>query len=107
MPGPILTSIDQIKCAHAGTATAVAPNPKVTINGQPVVTIATQYTVAACTFPSMSSGAPPCVKAQFTTGSTKVTSYGQFVLVGSSQGTTLPNGTPTIVIPNPKNPIAQ
>jgi len=107
MPGPMLTSTTQIKCAHAGTATPVSTNPKVTINAQPVVTIATQYTVAGCTFPSMSSGAPPCVKAQFTSASTKVTSYGQFVLLGDSQATTLPNGTPAIIVPNPKNPIAQ
>lgn len=107
MPGPILTSTDQIQCAHAGRATPVTVSPNVTINGQPVVTIATQYTVAGCTFPAISSGGPPCVKAQFTTGSAKVTSFGQFVLIGTSQGTTLPNGTPTVVVPNPKNPIAQ
>jgi hypothetical protein len=107
MPGPILTSTAQVQCAHGGIATPVTASPKVTIQGQPVVTIATQYTVAGCGFPAMSSGAPPCVKAQFTTAATKVTSYGQFVLLGTSQGITLPNGTPVIVVPNPKNPIAQ
>ena len=106
MPGPMLTSTTQIKCPHGGTATPVTTSPKVTINTQPVVTTLTQYTVAGCTFPSMSSGAPPCVKLQFTTGSTKVTSFGQPVLLADSMGTTIPNGVPPIVVPNPKNPTA-
>ena len=39
-------------------------------------------------------------------GAAKVTSYGQPVLVPDSMGTTIPNGVPPIVVPNPKNPTA-
>ena len=106
MPGPMLTSTTQIKCPHGGTATPVSTNPKVTILGQPVVTVLTQYAVVGCTFPTMTSGAPPCTKLQFTTGAAKVTSYGQPVLLSDSMGTTIPNGVPPIVVPNPKNPTA-
>lgn len=99
MPGPVLTSTTTVQCLHAGMATAVTPNPRVSVAGQPVVTIATTYTVAGCTFPAMTNG-PPCVTAQFTTAATRVQAGGQPLLLADSQGTSMPNGTPLMVIPN-------
>jgi len=100
MPGPLLTQLASVQCAHLGKGTPVTPNPRITIFGDPVVTIASQYTVAACQFPTMTGGnSPPCVSASFTTASTKVLTNTGFVLLGDSQGTSLPNGTPLVVVP--------
>lgn len=100
MPGPVLTATATVQCAHFGRGTPASPNPRVTVMGQPVVTIATQYAVAACTFPAMTGGnSPPCVSASFTTASTRVLTNTGFLLLADSQGTSLPNGTPLVVIP--------
>ncbi len=107
MPGPVLTSTTTVQCAHVGMGTPVTPNPRVSIGGQPVVTIATTYTIAGCTFPAISSGGPPCVTAQFTTAATRVTAGGQPLLLADSQGISMPNGTPLIVIPNQVRVTAQ
>jgi len=107
MPGPVLISTTTVQCAHVGMGTPVTPNPRVSIGGQPVVTIATTYTIAGCTFPAISSGGPPCVTAQFTTAATRVTAGGQPLLLADSQGISAPNGTPLIVIPNQVRVTAQ
>ena len=108
MPGPILTIASTVQCAHLGTGTPASPNPRITIFGQAVVTIATQYTIAACTFPAMTAGnSPPCVSGSFTTASTRVLSNTGYVLLADSQGTSLPNGTPLIVVPSQPKVIAQ
>lgn len=107
MPGPVLTAVSTVQCAHLGRGTPATPNPRITVFGQPVVTIATQYAIAACTFPAMTGGnSPPCVSGSFTTASTKVLTNSGFVLLADSQGTSLPNGTPLVVIPSQTNVIA-
>lgn len=100
MPGPVQTSTTTVQCAHLGKCTPVTPNPRVSIGGMPVVTIATTYTVAGCTFPAISNGGPPCVTAQFTTAATRVQAGGQPLLLADSQGISMPNGTPLLVIPD-------
>lgn len=107
MPGPVLIATTTVQCAHVGLGTPVTPNPRVSITGQPVVTIATTYTIAVCTFPAISSGGPPCVTAQFTTAATRVQAGGQPLLLADSQGISMPNGTPLIVIPNQVRVTAQ
>ncbi|WP_437674825.1 hypothetical protein [Sorangium sp. So ce131] len=73
-------------------------SPRVTVSGQPVVTMASTYTVAGCTFPAMTSGAqPPCATAQWTTAATRVTSMGQPVVLQDSVATCVPTGTPLLV----------
>ena len=107
MPGPVLTAMSTVQCAHLDHGTPVTPNPRVTIFGQPVVTIATQYTIAACTFPAMTAGnSPPCISGSFTTASTKVLTNTGFLLLADSQGTSLPNGTPLVVFPSQVKVIA-
>jgi hypothetical protein len=107
MPGPVLTATSTVQCAHLGQGTPVTPNPRVTVSGQPVVTIATQYTIAACTLPAMTNGgSPPCVSGSFTTASTKVLTNTGFLLLADSQGTSLPNGTPLLVLPSQAKVIA-
>ena len=101
MPGPVLTATSTVQCAHLGRGTPATPNPRIKINGQPVVTIATQYAIAQCTFPAMTGGnSPPCVSGSFTTASTKVLTDTGFLLLADSKGTSLPNGTPLVVLPS-------
>jgi hypothetical protein len=53
--------------------------------------------VAGCTFPPPTAGNGPCVTAQWITGTTRVLSNGQPLLVQSSQAICTPTGTPLII----------
>jgi hypothetical protein len=97
MPGSLLHSGAVVMCAHAGTATPVAFSARVTVSGQPIVTMPNSYSIAGCTFPSMSSGAPPCATAQWTTSAARVTSMSQPVLLQDSMATCVPTGTPLLI----------
>lgn len=98
MPGPMLHQGATVLCSHAGTAQPVVVSPRVTVSGQPIVTLSSTYSIAGCTFPSMSTGAPPCTTAQFTTSATRVTSMAQPVLLQDSQATCVPTGTPLLIV---------
>jgi hypothetical protein len=97
MPGFLLHVGAQVMCAHAGQATPTVPNPRVTVSGQPTVLLTTPYVVAGCTFPPPTAGNGPCVAAQWITGTTRVLSNGQPLLVQSSQAICTPTGTPLII----------
>ena len=93
MPGFILHQGATIICAHGGQAQATAPNPRVTVSGQPIVMQPSPHTVAGCPFNV--SGAPsPCVTANWVSASTRVTSNGMPILLMDSQAVCVPNGTP-------------
>ena len=77
---------------HGGQAQATAPNPRVKVGGQPVVTQAAPHTVAGCPF-NVSGSPSPCVTAQWITGATRVLVGGQPVLLQDSQAVCTPNGT--------------
>ena len=84
-------------CAHAGQAQPTAPNPRVKVSGQPVVTQAAPYTVAGCPFNV--SGAPvPCVTATWVTAAIRVRAGGLPVLLQDSQAICAPNGTPVSIV---------
>ena len=97
MPGFLLHVGATVMCAHGGQAQPTVPNPRVTFMGQPTVLQTTPYTVAACTFPPPNAGNGPCVTAQWTTGSGRVTSLGQPLLLLSSVAVCTPTGTPLTV----------
>jgi hypothetical protein len=88
MPGFLLHQGAQVICPHFGQATPTVPNPRVLVSGMPIVTQASPYVVAGCTFPAMTSGAPPCVSAQWLRGAARVFSNGQPVLLLDSQSLT-------------------
>jgi hypothetical protein len=92
MPGPVLHLGATVLCSHAGPATPVAPNPRVTLGGQPVVTLASPWVVTGCALSG--SGSPFCVTGQFVTAATRVTVLGQPVLLLDSQGIASPTGQP-------------
>lgn len=98
MPGYLLHMGATVLCAHAGQAQPTAPNPRVKVGGQAIVTQPTVYTIAGCTLPPPTAGNGPCVTAQFTTGATRVKAGGQPVLLQDSQATCTPTGTPLNIV---------
>ncbi len=98
MPGFLLHVGAQVLCAHAGQAQPATPNPRVMVNGQPTVTIASPYMVAGCTLPPPPGANGPCVTAQFVTSATRVTSNGQPLLLLDSQAICAPTATPLMIV---------
>ena len=98
MPGFLLHVGATVLCSHAGQAQATVPNPRVTVSGQPTVTISGPYTVAGCVMPPPPNGNGPCVTAQFASAATRTTSNGQPLLLFDSQATCVPTGTPLMII---------
>lgn len=96
MPGFILHQGATVLCAHGGQAQATAPNPRVTVSGQPIVMQPTPHTIVGCPF-NVSGSPSPCITASWTTASTRVTSNGMPVLLLDSQAICAPNGTPVTI----------
>lgn len=97
MPGFLVHVGAQVQCAHAGQAQPTIPNPRVLVSGQPTVLMTSPYVIAGCTFPPPPTANGPCVTAQWLSGTTRVLSNGQPLLVQSSQGICAPTGTPLII----------
>ena len=97
MPGFLVHVGATVLCSHAGQAQPVVPNPRVTVTGQPTVTISSPYVIAGCTLPPPLAANGPCVTAQFVTAATRVTSNGQPLLLFDSQAICAPTGTPLIL----------
>lgn len=98
MPGFLLHVGATVLCSHAGQAQPTVPNPRVMMNGMPTVTLSTPYVIAGCTLLPPPAANGPCVTAQWITGTTRVTSNGQPLLVQSSQAICAPTGTPLIIV---------
>lgn len=94
MPGLVLHLGATVMCAHAGQATPTTPFPRVMVSGQPVVTMASPYTVAGCTMPPPNAGNGPCVMGQWTTAATRVLAGGAPVLINTGSSVCTPTGTP-------------
>jgi hypothetical protein len=97
MPGFLVHVGATVTCAHGGQAQPTVPNPRVTVMGQPTVTIAPPYAVVGCTLPPPPAANGPCLTAQWLAGSTRVTSMGQPLVVLSSQAICAPSGTPLLI----------
>ena len=82
-------------CAHGGQAMPTTPNPRVTVGGQATVALSAPWTVAGCGLPPNAGG--PCVTAQWTSGTTRVTSSGQPLVIQGGSATCAPTGTPLTV----------
>jgi len=98
MPGFLLHVGATVLCAHGGQAQPTVPNPRVLVNGQPTVTLASPYVVAGCAMPPPPSGNGPCVTAQFVSSATRVLSNGQPLLLLDSQSVCVPTGTPLMIV---------
>lgn len=82
-------------CSHGGNATPIAGNPRVKVAGSAVLTMASQFSIAAC--PNNPSGVSPlpCVIAMFTSAANRVKVMNMPVLLSSSSTTNLPTGAST------------
>ena len=83
-------------CPHGGQASPVVPNPRVQLSGAPSVQLSADWIIAGC--PGVPSSVPPCVTAQWVTGTVRVQSGGQPLVVQSGSALTQPNGVPLTVI---------
>jgi hypothetical protein len=97
MPGFMAHVGATVLCAHGGQAQPTVPNPRVTVMGMPTVAMTAPYLIAGCAFPPPIAANGPCVSAQFLTGSLRVTSSGQPLLLLDSQAIAVPTGTPLII----------
>ena len=98
MPGFLIHVGASVLCAHGGQAQATAPNPRVTVSGQPSVTMPAPWLVAGCALPPPPGANGPCITAQFVTAATRVTSSGQPLLLFDSQAICAPTGTPLLIV---------
>lgn len=98
MPGFLLHVGAQVLCSHLGQAQPTVPNPRVTVSGQPIVNMTSPYVIAGCLLPPPIIANGPCVTAQWITGSTRITSNGQPILLMDSQAICVPTGTPLLVL---------
>jgi hypothetical protein len=98
MPGFLLHVGATVLCSHAGQAQPTVPNPRVTVSGQPTVTMTAPYVVAGCTLPPPTAANGPCVTAQWVTAATRITSNGQPLLLFDSQAICAPTGTPLMIV---------
>ncbi len=96
MAGFLIQQGATVLCSHGGQAMATAPNPRVTVSGQPTILLSAPWVVAGC--PLVPPPLPPCVTAQWVTGTTRVTSTGQPLVVMSGQAVCVPTGTPLIPV---------
>lgn len=94
MPAPALHLGAVVTCTHAGTATPAAPFPRVLLSGQPAVTIASPYVIAACALTGTS--APPCVTGQWLTGAVRVLAGGMPLATMAGTSTCVAPGTPML-----------
>jgi hypothetical protein len=97
MPGPLLHVGATVLCSHGGQAQPTVPNPRVTVSGQPTVTLTAPWVVAGCALPPPPAANGPCVTAQWLVGTMRVLSDGQPLLVATSQAICAPTGTPLII----------
>lgn len=96
MSAPVLHLGATVLCSHAGQATPLAPNPRVILSGQPVVTLASPYAVAGCALTG--TGAPPCATGQFIVGATRVMVAGVPVATMAGSSVCTPSGTPLLPV---------
>lgn len=91
MPGQILHVGASVICMHGGQAVPMTPFPRVTVSGQPIVTLTSPYSIAACGLSG--SGTPPCATAQWVIGTARVIAGGAFCVVTSGVAVCIPTGT--------------
>jgi hypothetical protein len=97
MPGFLVHVGATVLCSHGGQAQPTVPNPRVSVSGQPTVAMTAPYVVAGCAFPPPPVANGPCITGQFLTGSVRITSNGQPLLLLDSQALCVPTGTPLLI----------
>ena len=98
MAGFLLHAGSILRCSHSGEATPVAPNPRVTVSGRPIVSQNSDFVIAGCALGTTDPAADRCVTARFITAASRVKASGVPVLLHISQAVCMPTGTPLHVI---------
>jgi hypothetical protein len=96
VPGFLIQQGATVMCMHGGQALPTVPSPDVSLDGMPAVTIAAPWAIAGCA--GIPSSVPPCVTAQWTAGTTRVTSFGQPLVIVGGTALSTPAGTPLLPI---------
>jgi hypothetical protein len=96
MPGFLVQQGATVTCVHGGQAIATVPNPAVTVDGAPTALVTGQWTVIGC--PGVPPSVPPCITAQWVTGTVRVTSNGQPLVISTGQATCAPTATPLLPV---------
>ncbi len=97
MPGYLIQQGATVRCVHGGEAAATMPSPAVSLGDQPASVITDPWTVVGC--PGVPpDGVPPCVTAEWTAGTTRVTSYGQPLVSEGGRAACTPAGTPLLPV---------
>lgn len=96
MPGALVQQGSTVQCAHAGQAMPTAPNPRVRLSGASAVSLTAPWTVAGCPLPPNAGG--PCVTATWTSGTVRVQSMGQPLVLSAGTATCAPTGVPLLVM---------
>jgi hypothetical protein len=96
MPGYLIQQGATVTCVHGGQAIATVPSPAVTLDGMPASATPDPWAVAGC--PGVLPGVPPCVTAQWVVGTTRVTSYGQSLVILGGVAVCTPAGTPLLPV---------
>jgi hypothetical protein len=97
MPGFLLHKGANINCTHGGKASPQATSPRVEIMGQPIVLHPYPYMISQCPF-TTESGSKPCTTGQWTSKSERLTSDNMPLLLHDAQSTSIPNGTPLVIL---------
>jgi uncharacterized Zn-binding protein involved in type VI secretion len=89
-------------CPHGGQVTTIPSNPRVTVSGQPVATLADTFIVAGCPF-QLPAKPQPCVKVQWLVPAARVLVGGQPAILQSSTGLCqsieqIPAGPPNVAV---------
>jgi uncharacterized Zn-binding protein involved in type VI secretion len=96
MTTPVVTQATIATCPHGIPVTIAATGAKVLIMGTPVARIGDMGTIAGCPFTVPGPSPQPCLVAEFTKGSAKVSSGGIPVLLVNpsdlSKSGQIPNG---------------
>jgi len=84
-------------CTHGGHAQPTAANPRVMVAGMPTLTISAPYAISGCALPPPPAAPGPCIAAHFITAATRITSFGQPLLLTDRRAQCVPSGLPHIV----------
>ena len=96
----LLTLGALILCDHGGGAEPLVPDPRVSIDGQPVIPMPSTFVVSGCLNPPPLEGTGPCVSGQFITAAERVKVSGLPVLLQTSVAVCVPTGTGLCVTVN-------
>jgi hypothetical protein len=86
MPGNLLTTASTIMCPHGGQVNLSTANSKVMADGSPVLLETDIHTVSGCPFTLPAPKPSPCIRVEWTLGTTKMSINGTSALTQSSIG---------------------